>query len=420
MNAEAAALCEQSEIDQSHSDWWRNFLKGYHLWDDPAKPPLSVVDLFCGSGGFGLSAALAAACFGRRAVFTAIADTDVSATEVYARSLPVRRRISESLATIVDYSIDQDCGRASFDYPPELLHEALQAEAGKVDLLIAGPPCQGHSNLNNHTRRNDPRNDLFVATAAIAVALDAKAVVIENVPGVLRSHGEVVNLARKLFQAEGYAVADRVLRMDELGGWQRRARYFMIAVKNGRQDNLSDALMALASDEPRSTFQRRAPLYAHWAIADLADYQGNDLFNSAPVQGPENIRRINYLFDEGCYDLPLTERPDCHKDGTTYTAVYGRMHPDRAAPTITTGIGTPGQGRFIHPTRRRLITPHEAARIQSFPDGYGFGDPNGEASRKALAKWIGDAVPPYLGMVPVHTALSNLLEDEGTLPWDTP
>lgn len=144
--------------------------------------------------------------------------------EVYARSLPVRCRIAASLATIVDYAVDQDGGSAVFDYPPEIMEDDLAAVVGGTDLLIAGPPCQGHSNLNNHTRRNDPRNDLFVATAAIAVGLGTKAVVIENVPGVIRSHGDVVELARRLLLAEGYAVADRMLRMNGLGGWQTRAR----------------------------------------------------------------------------------------------------------------------------------------------------------------------------------------------------
>jgi hypothetical protein len=78
-------------------------------------------------------------------------------------------------------------------------------------------------------------------------------------------------------------------------------------------------------------------------------------------------RRVDFLFDHDLFDLPDTERPDCHKNGTTYTAVYGRMHWDRPSQTITTGIGTPGQGRYIHSLRRRVITPHEAARLQGFP-----------------------------------------------------
>jgi len=88
--------------------------------------------------------------------------------------------------------------------------------------------------------------------------------------------------------------------------------------------------------------------------------------------------------------------------------VAGQMHHDRPAPTITTGIGTPGQGRFIHPLKRRLVTPHEAARIQGFPDGYGFLERGVPAKRKDLAKWIGDAVPAPMGYEMARRAFAAL------------
>ena len=94
------------------------------------------------------------------------------------------------------------------------------------------------------------------------------------------------------------------------------------------------------------------------------------------------------------------------------------MHGDRPAPTITTGIGTPGQGRFIHPTRRRLITPHEAARIQGFPDWYKFESPDRTSTRKSLAKWIGYAVPPILGMSAAIVALTSVMGKSAELPWE--
>ena len=205
--------------------------------------------------------------------------------DVYARSLPVRAKISDSLATIVDYSVDRVDADPVFDYPPELLHNALAAEVGTTDLLIAGPPCQGHSNLNNHTRRDDPRNDLFVATAAIAVALGAQVVVIENVPGVLRSHSDVVDLARRLLRSEGYAVADRVVRMDELGGWQTRARYFMVAVLDGDQEILERTLNGSSGKKTDLLMDRQPPKDVLWAIGDLADKVGNSVFEAPPVQG---------------------------------------------------------------------------------------------------------------------------------------
>ena len=122
-----------------------------------------------------------------------------------------------------------------------------------------------------------------------------------------------------------------------------------------------------------------------------------NLIDTTPSLTQANLDRIDYLFENELFDLPDAQRPDCHKNGTSYTSVYGRMHWDRPAQTITTAFGTPGQGRYIHPRQRRLISPHEAARIQGFPDWFQFAPPGFDVKRKHLAKWIGDAVHPILG-----------------------
>ena len=82
------------------------------------------------------------------------------------------------------------------------------------------------------------------------------------------------------------------------------------------------------------------------------------------------------------------------------------LHTDRPSPTLTTGFGTPGRGRYVHPTKLRVLTPREAARIQGFPDTYRWQIP-GEPVPKAqsLAKWIGDAVPMPLGHAATLSAL---------------
>jgi DNA (cytosine-5)-methyltransferase 1 len=73
--------------------------------------------------------------------------------------------------------------------------------------------------------------------------------------------------------------------------------------------------------------------------------------------------------------------------------MYGRLRPELPANTITTGFGSPGQGRYIHPTQPRTLTAHEAARLQMFPDFFDF---SAARSYKTLAKMIGNAVPMKL------------------------
>lgn len=365
--------------------WWQSFLRGAPLPDSFRADRLRVVDLFCGAGGLALGVSIAARAFDRRAWLERVVDTDPGALKVHARSGDVGQTINAGVSALVDYQVRKRQGRWRFAYVPEIVDPSLSVEPD-VDLLIAGPPCQGHSNLNNHTRRRDPRNDLFICTVAIAVALRAKAVLIENVRTVTASHEDVVGMARELLEAEGYIVTEDIVRADRLGWPQTRERYFMTAI---REDVGQSALPEV---------KERAPRPVMWAIGDLMDLEDPiEPFDTAPVPSEENRRRIHWLFDNDRHDLPNSERPDCHRHGTTYVAVYGRMHHDRPAPTITTGIGTPGQGRFIHPLKRRLVTPHEAARIQGFPDGYGFLEEGVPARRRDLAKWIGDAVPPPMG-----------------------
>ena len=147
-----------------------------------------------------------------------------------------------------------------------------------------------------------------------------------------------------------------------------------------------------------------------WAIGDLEGVvPGDDLLHTTPKLSRENQDRIQWLFENAAYELPNHIRPDCHKDGHTYPSVYGRIHKDSPAPTITTGFQTPGRGRFVHPTQQRVLTVREAARIQGFPDSFAFRAASGPLTRAMLQKWIGDAVPSILGFTAGILALEALL-----------
>jgi DNA (cytosine-5)-methyltransferase 1 len=182
-------------------------------------------------------------------------------------------------------------------------------------------------------------------------------------------------------------------------GWpQTRQRFFMIGRRSKAPLPIKEVQQAL-EEQARSVM---------WAIGDLANLPLDDRLHILAELSEENRRRIDFLFDNNEYNLPATERPECHQEGTTYNAVYGRMYADRPAPTLTTGFLTPGRGRYIHPELRRTLTPHEAARIQGFPDTYNFfPDTENPPTKAKLTKWIGDAVPMPLGFAAGLSALGN-------------
>jgi DNA (cytosine-5)-methyltransferase 1 len=343
---------------------------------------LRVADLFSGVGGLSVGAEQAAWALGLQLNHVLAADADEAILDAYQRNFSPARALSSPIEEWVDGELGA---------PPTEKESELLEQLGGVDLMLAGPPCQGHSSLNNHTRRDDPRNALYLRAVRFAEVARPEHVVIENVPGVLHDRGGVVFYALSQLTSIGYEVSAGVLKAEDLGSAQRRRRYVIAA-----------SLTAKPSVEEAVELSRRTPRNVMWAIDDLGN-TGETMFDSSPIPKPVNQERMQYLIDHDLYELPDSERPPCHRDKAhTYQSVYGRMYPDRPAPTITIGFGTNGRGRFVHPYEARTLTPHEAARVQSFPDWFSFDG----MTRGQTHKAIGNAVPPRMAAAVVQHLLT--------------
>jgi len=345
----------------------------------PDRPEVSTprgtircADLFCGIGGLSVGLEEAAWSLGLDVEHAFATDTDAALLERYDANFHALHLHPGPIEALVDGELGA---------MPTAQEQELLEKTGALDLVLAGPPCQGHSDLNNHTRRDDPRNALMLRVARFAEVCRPRALLIENVPAAQRDKDGVVERTRRHLELLGYEVDSGVQRADEVGVAQRRRRFFLIASL--------DSAPSLAGAIAR---RRRSERSVTWAIEDLGG-EGDEVFESSAVHSKENKRRIAHLFEHDLYDLPDSERPACHRDKEhSYTAVYGRMRPDEPAPTITVGFGSTGQGRFVHPHEPRTLTPHEAARVQSFPDWFDFGP----LRRGQLQKAVGNAVPPKL------------------------
>jgi DNA (cytosine-5)-methyltransferase 1 len=324
---------------------------------------------------------------------------DADALATYAANFTPDAIVNKSVRSLVDFQVLSQGQSAEMAFVPTAVDEA--SAFSNVDLVMGGPPCQGHSSLNNHTRGDDHRNDLYLTVPALAIALNAKAVIIENVPRVIHDKQRVVSSAVKILCDAGYEVTSGVLSADEMGWPQARSRHFLIANRIGAPVPIPEVETAFAQDA-RDIF---------WAIGDLEDsLDAGSILDSVPRLSVANQERVDWLFEHEAYELPNHIRPDCHKDGHTYPSVYGRLYPHSPSPTLTTGFQTPGRGRFIHPTQRRVLTAREAARIQGFPDEFRFVTTEGSLKRSHLQKWIGDAVPSFLGYVAGLVALEPLTQ----------
>lgn len=396
LGVEARAI--GASTDSLRKAWDRAWLRGAKpiSLDRPGpRADINVVDLFSGCGAMSLGVRMAAEALGRTFRAKVAADFEVAALKVYERNFRPEHAIRGDVRAAVDFELSST---GTWLRPPKLLDEGLKRAVGDTDLLIGGPPCQGHSDLNNHSRRDDPKNSLYLVMPAIAVALDVPVLIIENVPAVVHDTQAVVERTRLALEASGYRVSQLVCPVARLGVAQRRKRHALVAVKGARVD-LSGVVEALA------TLER--PL--SWAIADLEAVSQKTAFDAVSSLTKANRRRIEKLFEDDLYDLPNTQRPPCHRDKNhSYVSMYGRMKWDEPAQTITSGFGSPGQGRYVHPRQRRTLTPHEAARIQFFPDSFAFGDGACVPGRTQLAVMIGNAVPPKLSYAVTLGAMSAM------------
>lgn len=315
------------------------------------------------------------------------------------------------------------------------LMKSLGLKAGELDLLAGGPPCQGFS-INAPIRTlDDTRNHLFKDYLRVAEVLKPKAILIENVPGIVSlGKGTVVEQIYKELNRMGYSVAHKILFAGHYGVPQMRFRTIFIAIYgHGKSISFPEPeynakAVANFAGSKELCFQV-PPLFADqliphttvWdAISDLppitggngsnesvylsqpkSDYQKvlrrdspNIIYNHECAKlGKVNLDRLKHIPQGGSWrDIPFELLPDGLKRArrSDHTKRYGRLHPDGLCSTILTKCD-PHWGSFFHPTQDRVLSVREAARIQSFPDNYVF-----KGNLTQQYEQVGNAVPPLM------------------------
>lgn len=333
---------------------------------------IRMVDLFSGTGPMTLGIVEAGRATGINVVPVFAIDFERNAAMNYACNFPKCDVVNDDILKYINGELGEPITQAETD--------TLNV-VGRVDMVIGGPPCQGHSDLNNHTRRNDSRNQLIFRVVRFVELTRPRYVIIENVQGIRHDKKHVLQTAEEYLVHLGYHLHENLLMASKFGVAQNRRRFILVATLDNKEFNLGQ-------------YERENVNGVWWAIKDLAQNDEKDIFNTSAKHSSTNQQRINYLFDNNIYELPYQLRPECQRsEKNRYTSVYSRMYPDKPAPTITSGFGSIGQGRFGHPYERRTMTPHEAARVQFIPDFFKFSK---ELNRVALQKMIGNAVPPKL------------------------
>jgi DNA (cytosine-5)-methyltransferase 1 len=267
---------------------------------------------------------------------------------------------------------------------------------GPVDAVIAGPPCQGYSAAGARDI-GDKRNLLFRQVTRLASELKARAVVIENVPGVRRVNG--VSYTRRIVAAirsAGFTTSDAPfeLRACEYGVSQKRRRLFFVGVRKGiRVPVHPSATHAPPRERMRLDDQRqRTPtLRAQFsALPRLDAGEGAERLVVSPGAVVLNSTVMNHSAEVVAKIAKI-------QPGSGPIS-YRRLDFDLARTLVAGHRALP-----VHPSENRTITVREAARIQGFPDSYFFCGP-----RASQPLQVANAVPPALSEAVASSVAASL------------
>lgn len=244
-----------------------------------------------------------------------------------------------------------------------------------VDVLIAGPPCQGFSTLGR-CDPTDARNELSLAILPWAKLSEAKVVVVENVPPFLQS--PQWKRLRRGFSRLRYEVCTWELEAVEFGTPQRRRRSFTIASRIGLPERPVASVSEPATVKEAILHRRIKPSDAMhtWPTAT-----GIAARRIALVPPNGDKRDLSRLAPDLC-------PPSWSRVGCQATDVWGRVDPDRPANTIRCTFQNPSKGRYLHPSENRVLSLREGARLQGVPDSWIF-----EGRPYPVASQIGNGVP---------------------------
>ena len=365
----------------------------------------TVIDLFCGAGGFSLGFNMAGF------EVTGGLEIDKWASETFKKNNPKAELITDDISHISDSEL-----KYIFNRP---------------DVILGGPPCQGFSIANKNAGDiKDPRNSLFMEFIRAVNALEPKIAIMENVPNLakakIESGEKVIDVITKQLGNLGYHAKPTVLEAVSFGVPQIRKRLFIVASKHPlvqyfpepthNESNfvtLWDAISDLPKVSPRGGAEEM-----EYTLYPQNEFQTRMRENSTKVYNHSSMNHSYRLIErfskmkwgESTSDVPNAQRPlKRNGNGAISDKAYDqnnrRMYPNKPCHTIPASF----YANFVHPFENRNFTAREGARIQTFPDYYRFyGKPTvvshkllqreGRIEEKYLCQYnqIGNAVPPLL------------------------
>lgn len=341
---------------------------------------LEVVDLFCGIGG--LSYGL------KRMGFRIKAGFDFDSTCQYAYS-------KNNKAKFV-YKDIRDVTREEINsyYSPN-----------SIKILAGCAPCQPFSSYSNKKQKDPNKFDLLYQFGRLIDEVNPDIITMENVANIV-SFGlkPVFPDFLECLQRNNFHISYQTVYCPDYGVPQTRKRLVLLASKYDNIDILDKTC-------PKSKYHTVQGAIGHLPALEAGERDPHDPLHRTRTLTALNLQRIQATPYGGSWrDWPEELRLECHKKkgGKSFGSVYGRMRWDEPGSTMTTECTGIGNGRFGHPEQDRAISLREAALLQTFPMYYSFFPDEESISFAKASRYIGNAVPPRLGMVIGASILEHL------------
>ena len=336
-----------------------------------------AVELCAGAGGL-------ARGFTASGIEIAVAvENDRHAAATYRANFPRTELIEEDIARISGTD----------------LLEKVGSQEARVDVLVAGLPCQGFSESNRRTRtRGNPRNRLYQEVLRLLAELEPRWFVIENVGGIATlESGRFLKEMIGDFEKAAFRVSHRVLNAGDFGVPQLRRRTFLIGTNTEccfrfpeqteiYRPTVRDAIGDLPELENGAsvdegtygdTWHNCSPYAQELRPEERVAVTGNEVSrNCARV-----LERYKHIgMGENWRAIPQELMQNYKNRSLCHTGIYYRLRWDEQAKVI----GNFRKNMLIHPEQDRGLSIREAARLQSFQDSHEF---RGPLNDRTTAGW---------------------------------
>lgn len=302
----------------------------------------------------------------------------------------------------------------------DILNAAGVSKNDSIDLIMGGPPCQAFSTAGKRKAFNDDRGNVFLKYIDLALELQPKFIVIENVRGLLscplkhRPHdqrgssfpdlsedelkGGALNFVLSKFKLSGYSYSFNLYNSANFGTPQIRERVIIICCKN---DGDIPFLQPTHAEHGEYNLPK-------WKTVEEA-IQG--IKSHSHLNFPEKRLKYYRLLRSGqnWRDLPVELQKEAmgksYYSGGGKTGFFRRLAWDKPSPTLVTHPAMPATD-LAHPEENRPLSIQEYKRIQEFPDDWTLA-----GSLVQQYKQIGNAVPISMGYA-VGKLINSLIQKE--------